>query len=166
MELNKFLTRYFTMTRLGLLVAALLLSALPAVAQMGDIGELDGPRANRQLLSMGLYPPDLIMRHQQALGITAAQRKRMLKLVQEFQAEVAEIQWNLQNEQQLMRQALAETSIDTQKVLPQVESVVKMESQFKLAHFKLLIAIKNELTEEQVNAIAERLQQLRQRKGR
>lgn len=151
------------MTRPAMIMAALLLIALPAVAQIGD---MEGPKTNRQVVAMGLYPPDLIMRHQQALGITDTQRKHMLQLVKAFQADVAELQWNLQNEQQLMRQALAEKTIDTQQVLPHVESVVQMESQFKLAHFKLLIAIKNELTEAQIDQIQQRLQQMRQRAAR
>lgn len=151
------------MTRPAMIMAALLLIALPAVAQIGD---MEGPKTNRQVVAMGLYPPDLIMRHQQALGITDTQRKHMLQLVKAFQADVAELQWNLQNEQQLMRQALAGKTIDTQQVLPHVESVVQMESQFKLAHFKLLIAIKNELTEAQIDQIQQRLQQMRQRAAR
>ncbi|MDX1736451.1 MAG: hypothetical protein R3228_18885 [Halioglobus sp.] len=148
------------MTMLKTLTAVLLLTALPAMAQLGPI---EGARNNRQLLAMGLYPPDLIMRHQQTLGITESQRKAMLKLVKDFQAEVAELQWNLQNEQQQMRQSLAENRIDTAAVVPRVERVLDMESQFKLAHFKLLIAIKNELTDAQIEQIRQRLREMRQR---
>ena len=122
---------------------------------------MDGPRSHREVLAMGLYPPDIIMRHQQRLGISSAQRKNMLGLVRAFQNEVAEVQWNMQNEQQLMRQALAEKPIDNKVALSRVEKVLEMESQFKMAHFKLLIAIKNELTEEQIAMIEERVKERR-----
>lgn len=142
----------------GMLVATLLLFATAPFAQNLDP---DNPRADRQILAMGLYPPDLIMRHQQTLGITDAQRKTMLQLVKDFQSDVAELQWNLQNKQQIMRQALGQNRIDSAAVLPEVEAVLALESEFKLAHFKLLIAIKNELTEEQTKMIRQRLRQAR-----
>jgi len=110
---------------------------------------------------MGLYPPDIIMRHQQALGITDEQRSSMLKLVRNFQSEVAELQWNLENEQQQMRQALADNTIDADAVMPRVQRVLEMESEFKLAHFRLLIAIKNELTDEQIGMIRQRMRDRR-----
>ena len=110
---------------------------------------------------MGLYPPDLIMRHQQRLGITDDQRDEMLKQVRAFQDDVADLQWNLQNEQQLLRQTLTQNRIDQEAAMPQVEQVLQMESKFKRAHFRLLIAIKNALTEEQISMIREHLRRLR-----
>ena len=140
------------------MTALLLLFSLQAAAQ--DVG-MDDSRSKRQLMKMGLFPPDIIMRHQQTLGITQEQRGKMLKLVRSFQDEVAELQWNLQNEQQIMRKSLAAKDVDAQEALPQVERVLQMESEFKLAHFRLLIAIKNELTDEQIRMIRERMRQAR-----
>jgi len=137
-----------------------LLLAATAGAQNLDPDTGDA-RSQREVLSMGLYPPDLIMRHQQRLGITEEQRREMLKQVRAFQDEVAELQWNLQNEQQLLRQALAENAIDGAAVMPLVERVLQMESEFKRAHIKLLIAIKNALTDEQIAMIREHLRRRR-----
>lgn len=141
------------------MLAILLLSVtMPTLAQGGAI---DTPRANRELIAMGLYPPDLIMRHQEALGISAEQRAAMLKLVREFQDEVAELQWNLQKEQQLMRAELAQSRVDQAAVMPRIERVLQMESDFKRAHFRLLIGIKNELGAEQIVMIKQRIRQRR-----
>lgn len=153
-ETGKMIKQYI----LSILAVVVVLLAPPSFAQNLDPAN---PRADRQILAMGLYPPDLIMRHQQTLGITDVQRKAMLRLVKEFQNEVAELQWELQNKQQIMRQSLGQTRVDAKAVLPEVEAVLALESQFKLAHFKLLIAIKNELTEEQVKMIRQRLREAR-----
>lgn len=142
----------------ALLLIVMLLAAATAGAQTLDT---DNASSHREVLSMGLYPPDLIMRHQQRLGITAEQRREMLQQVKAFQDEVAELQWNLQNEQQLLRQALAQDDIDRAAVMPRVERVLQMESDFKRAHIKLLIGIKNALTGEQIAMIREHLRRRR-----
>ena len=148
------------MKTLRILFALLLLAGGTVVAAQG-LGRQDARPNHREVLAMGLYPPDIIMRHQQALGITDAQRGKMLKQVRAFQDEVAELQWNLQNEQQLMRQSLLQDEVDASVVMPRVERVLQMESAFKLAHFRLLIAIKNELSQEQIAMIRQRLAQRR-----
>ena len=101
------------------------------------------------------------MRHQETLGISADQRDAMLKLVRAFQDEVAELQWSLQKEQQLMKADLAQDSIDPEAVMPRVERVLAMESEFKRAHFRLLIGIKNALSAEQIAMIQKRIRQRR-----
>jgi Spy/CpxP family protein refolding chaperone len=106
-----------------------------------------------KLIGLGLYPPDLIMRHQQQLDITDDQRATISQAVAAFQAEVSELQWNLQNGQQQLKQALDANPIKLEDSLAQAESVLAMESSFKLAHFRLLITIKNSLTDEQVATI-------------
>lgn len=115
----------------------------------------------REALKMGLYPPDMIMRHQQRLGITAAQRKRMAESVKRFQSEVAELQWNLQSEQQALKQLLDRYRIDNEEALEHVDKVMALENEFKKAHFRLLIAIKNELSEAQIDMINQQLSQRR-----
>ena len=143
----------------GLILFTLLLAvAATAGAQTLDT---DNPRSHREVLAMGLYPPDLIMRQQQRLGITDDQRDEMLKQVRAFQDDVADLQWNLQNEQQRLRQALAQDRVEPETAMPRVEQVLRMESEFKRAHFRLLIAIKNALTEEQIGMIREHLRRRR-----
>ena len=108
---------------------------------------------NRELLRMGLYPPDIIMRQQERLGITPDQRKRIATLVRDFQGEVTELQWSLPSEQQKLHGLLNEQKVDADAAMAQAKQVLSMESEFKLAHFELLIAIKNELTLAQVEQL-------------
>ena len=115
---------------------------------------------------MGLYPPDLIMRYQQRLGISDGQRSNISRAVQTFQSEVAELQWTMQNDQQLLRQSFSGYTIKTDEALARAERVLQLESEFKLAHFRLLIAIKNELTDEQIDMINRFIKQKREQMGR
>ena len=130
-----------------------------ATAQPESLG---GQRSNREVMMMGLYPPDIIMRQQQRLGISAGQRKNISKAVKKFQSDVAELQWTMQNEQQLMRQSFSGYHITSDEALARAERVLGLESEFKLAHFRLLIATKNELTEKQIDMINQFVKQKRE----
>ena len=112
-----------------------------------------GEKDHREVLRMGLYPPDILMRQQQALDITTEQRKDIAALVKNFQGKVTELQWAMPNEQQKLKKMLGASDIDSKAALAQAAQVLTMESEFKLAHFELLIAIKNELTDEQINIL-------------
>lgn len=135
------------------LMKVLLLSACLGVAALGQAQAPMVDKNKLKVIGLGLYPPDLIMRHQQQLGITDDQRTTISQAVAAFQSEVSELQWNLQNGQQLLKQLLEANPIELQDSLAQAESVLEMESSFKLAHFRLLITIKNTLTGEQVSTI-------------
>ena len=143
-----------------LLIATVLLAAAPTMSQTDATGER---ASNRTALKLGLYPPDLIMRHQRRLNITDEQRSVITSAVKGFQSEVAELQWNMQNEQQELMQLLSGRPVADTEALQQAEQVLGMENQFKLAHFRLLIAIKNELTDEQISMLNRVIRQMRQR---
>ncbi len=129
---------------------AILLSCTTTVfAQTPDLKK----HSNRDVIRMGLYPPDILMRQQERLGITDKQRTSIANLVREFQGNVTELQWSMPGEQQKLRRLLNQPTIDAQTALTQAEAVLTMENEFKLAHFKLLIAVKNELTVEQIEAL-------------
>jgi Spy/CpxP family protein refolding chaperone len=127
-----------------------------ATVSQGTVAQTDFTRSvqgKREVLKMGLYPPDIIMRHQVALGITMPQREEIIDAVKRFQSDVADLQWTMQGEQQKMQQAFAAYTIDTTESLALAEKVLALESRFKLAHLELLITIKNALTEEQIDKI-------------
>ena len=142
-------------------IKTLLIAISFCVVATAQAEGLDGKKSNREVFMMGLYPPDIIMRHQQRLGISDEQRRNISRAVKEFQSEVAELQWTMQNEQQLMRQSFSGYSIPTEEALARAERVLSLESEFKLAHFKLLIATKNELDEKQIDMIKRFVKQKR-----
>jgi len=149
------------MKQLRILIALALV--LPVIAAQAQTGQPGTPANNRQILMMGLYPPDIIMKHHQRLGITDRQRKSISAAVLAFQSDVSELQWTLQNEQQEFSEQLSGYTVDSAKALAKAQRLLKLEGEFKLAHFKLLFAIKNELTKSQIDKIR---QELRNRKNR
>jgi hypothetical protein len=71
----------------------------------------------------------------------------------------------LQNDQQLLRQSLGAHPIAAGDALRQAEKVLALEAEFKIAHFKLLIAIKNEFTEDQVDMLQRNISEKLGQKG-
>ena len=149
------------MKPLQLLLFAIFLT-LTTMAQADVMG---GKKAKREALNMGLYPPDMIMRHQQRLGITEAQRSDITREVKTFQSAVTELQWNMQSEQQKLRESFAGYTIDADESLAQAEKVLALENRFKLAHFRMLIAIKNTLSEDQIDMIKLEIKRKRDARG-
>ena len=115
----------------------------------------------REALKLGLYPPDVIMRHQQTLGLSAEQRREMAQAVKQFQSDVAELQWALQSEQQALKQMLGAHPINADTASAQADRVLALENQFKSAHFRLLISIKNALAKEQIAMIDDEIRKRR-----
>ncbi len=53
-------------------------------------------------LGENLFPPELVMQHQQALELTEEQRSLIRGEIQNAQARFTEVQWQLQNEMETM----------------------------------------------------------------
>lgn len=145
-----------------LIFTALLVTNTHALAQNLSVGE---ETKNREVLMMGLYPPDIIMRQQQRLGITDEQRSKIAGIVRGFQSEVTDLQWEMPGEQQKLKEMLKSSPISAPDTLQQVTRVLEMESEFKLSHFRLLIAIKNTLTTEQITQLDRAIRQRLKKAG-
>jgi hypothetical protein len=102
-----------------------------------------------------LFPPELVMQHQRQLGLTEVQRQEITQAIAQLQAEVVELQWQLQDRTVLLGEILNQPRIDTQDALQRVEELFEIERQVKTAHLVLLIDIKNTLSEEQQRRLME-----------
>ncbi len=127
-------------------MAALGLATLggPAVAQETDTG-----------FERHLFPPDLVMRHQQAVGLSDAQRDQVSQAIQELQADVQQLQWDMSAAAEQLTALVSETEIDRSAVLSQVDRVLDIERQIKRAHITMLVEVKNALTAEQQSLLRE-----------
>ena len=47
-----------------------------------------------------LFPPELVMQHQQAIRLTPDQRTSITQGIRDFQLKVVELQWKMQDEAQ------------------------------------------------------------------
>jgi len=124
--------------------------ALLAVATAGaGAGAQQPPQAPDDPLARVLFPPELVMQHQQDIGLRAEQRAAITKAIQDFQGKVVDLQWRMQEQSQRLASLLEKPAVDQAAALTQVDEVLSVEREVKRAHITLLINIKNTLSAEQ-----------------
>jgi Spy/CpxP family protein refolding chaperone len=96
-----------------------------------------------------LFPPELVMQHQQSIRLTAEQRTSITQGIRDFQLKVVELQWKMQDEAQKLNELVQGAKVDETLTLAQVDRVLGVEREIKRAHMALLVRIKNTLTAEQ-----------------
>lgn len=102
-----------------------------------------------------LFPPDIVMRHQQAVALTAAQRDQVSQAIQDLQADVQQLQWDMSAAAEELTALVSETEVDRSAVLSQVDRVLDIERLIKRAHIAMLVDVKNALTAEQQRLLQE-----------
>jgi len=105
-------------------------------------------------LASHLFPPELVMAHQQAIGLTDHQRSAIQSAMREAQGTFVELQFQLSGEVETLQRLLQRTSLDEAEVLAQVDRVLAVERQVKRAQLRLMVRIKNQLTEQQQAVLA------------
>lgn len=129
-----------------LLALALLLAAVPpAAAQAPPPG--DDPIARH------VVPPELVMRHSQAIGLAPEQREAIKTAVQEAQAGFIDPQWQMQTEAGRMVELLQQRPLDEAAILGQLDRILDLERRIKKLQFSLLVRIKNTLSVSQIEKL-------------
>jgi Spy/CpxP family protein refolding chaperone len=108
-------------------------------------------------LSGLLFPPDLVMARQNAIGLSEAQKTYLRAEILKAQTRFTELQWQLQDAMEGLIGLLKQPKADEAQVATQLDKVLASEREIKRAQIGLLVRIKNNLTEEQ----QQRLQALR-----
>jgi Spy/CpxP family protein refolding chaperone len=96
-----------------------------------------------------LFPPELIMQHQQALGLSEEQKNFLKAELRKTQTRLTELQWNLQDEVEKLVALMKQDQVDEAQALMQLDKVLRLEREIKSMHIGLLIRLKNKLTPEQ-----------------
>jgi len=96
-----------------------------------------------------MFPPDLIMGHARQLGLTDEQKAFMRGEIQKTTVSFHELQWKLQDQMELLHEAMKSTSVNEQQVLAQLDRVLDAEREIKRLHIGLAVRLKNRLTPEQ-----------------
>lgn len=134
----------------SLVTLALALTALAAAPAAGQQPPPEDPLARH------LFPPELVMQHQRAIGLRPEQRAAITQAIQRLQARVVELQWSMQEEQQRLVELLQRPAVDSTAALGQIDRLLGVEREVKRAHLALLIQIKNTLSpqqQERLNAL-------------
>jgi Spy/CpxP family protein refolding chaperone len=95
------------------------------------------------------FAPELVMQHQQAIGLTDEQKEFFKSEFRKAQIRFTEMQWQLQDEAEKMGALVKQDSINEQQVLAQLDKVLGAEREIKRLQILLVIQIKNRLTPEQ-----------------
>jgi Spy/CpxP family protein refolding chaperone len=96
-----------------------------------------------------LFPPELIMQHQQALGLSEEQKNFLKAELRKTQTRLTELQWELQDEVEKLAALMKQDQVDEAQTLTQLDKVLGLEREIKRLHIGLLIRVKNKLTPEQ-----------------
>jgi Spy/CpxP family protein refolding chaperone len=102
-----------------------------------------------------LFPPEIIMQHQQTVGLSDEQKKNLKGEILQAQLKFTELQWTLQDEMEHLLSLLKQSKIDEKPAASQLDKVLATEREIKRAQLMLLIRIKNNLTAAQQTQLRE-----------
>lgn len=137
--------------KLILLCAAALLTVAPALAQQAP----PAPPAPHDPLAESLFPPELVMANQRAIGLDDEQKAYLRQEISEAQARFLNLQWELQDAMESLKTLLDQPQASEQQVLAQLDKVLDAERRIKRAQMSLMVRIKNKLTPEQQTRLRE-----------
>jgi Spy/CpxP family protein refolding chaperone len=100
-------------------------------------------------VAAALIPPDVVMAHQEALGLSDAQRKAIQTDAQSAQQRFTTLQWQLSAAMEKLVTLLSATHVDQDRALTALDAVLAQERELKHTQMTLMIQIKNELTADQ-----------------
>ena len=89
------------------------------------------------------------MQFQQKINLRADQRTTITTAIQQMQAKMIDLQWQMQAESQKLTELMQAETIKEADALAQVDRVLGIERDVKRTHLGTLIRIKNALTREQ-----------------
>ena len=100
-------------------------------------------------LERGLFPPELVLSNQIALGLSAEQITSIKKQVGDTHTRVLDVQVDLHRVTEQLQVALDAPKVDESAVLALASQAMDLEKQVKSAHLALMIRVKNLLTPDQ-----------------
>jgi len=107
------------------------------------------PPPNPDPLAHLMFPPEMIMGHARQLNLTDEQKAFMRAEIQRTTTTFQELQWKLQDQMELLHEAMKSTSVNEQQALAQLDKVLDIEREIKRLHIGLAVRLKNRLTPEQ-----------------
>ena len=102
-----------------------------------------------------LFPPDLIMRCADQIGLTDEQKDSIKSQMEKAQPRFKDLQQRLEQEMQAMGEILKQEHPDADEAVAQFDKVLAAEREVKRCHLTLMIALKNLLTPDQQAQIRE-----------
>lgn len=146
------------MTRLRTMaLCALVLPATLALADPGRGGgdDFGGGRPRMPTFLRSLFRPEVVMRNQEAIGLTAAQRDTISGAMTATQEKLTNLRWQIEAKGETTTPLFSGDRIDPGPALAAAGEMMDLEEQVKREHLALLITVKNTLTPEQQKKLRE-----------
>lgn len=141
------------------LIAIVLFTMQPLVAQQPP-----QPPPQHDPIGESLFPPELLMQNQKALGLSEDQKNAVKTELQKAQSKFTDLQWQLQTEVETMAGLLKQERVDEQQVLAQLEKVLNLERDIKKTQITLMVRIKNKLSPEQQTMLRKMKENVREQR--
>ncbi len=97
-----------------------------------------------------LFPPNVILENQEELGLSKDQFTKIRAAVVEVQGNVAEYEWDMREAYAKLMAELDQSPVDEDRVLEHANTALLAENQVKKQQMRMLVRLKNLLTEEQI----------------
>ena len=107
------------------------------------------------VIAENLFTADLILKHQDTVGLVESQKVFFREEMEKSRARVAELQEKLSKEKAALVPLLKKDRIDEAAALAQSDKALALDQQIKREHLALLIRLKNRLTPDQQNKLSE-----------
>jgi Spy/CpxP family protein refolding chaperone len=141
-----------TVNGTSLPVSEVVITGKPGVAAL--LNPCPGGMGGDDPMAKAFFPPDLIMSHQQAIGLTDAQRNSIRTLMQDAQTTFVPMQFKMAAEVEKLQNLIAASPVDQGAVLDEVDRVLAIEREVKRGQLSLMVKLKNLLTPQQQDALA------------
>jgi Spy/CpxP family protein refolding chaperone len=141
------------MKRLTILASVLLFTTATLAGHAGPMGgAMRGPMGGPRMgggMGRDLFPPEIILMNQIALGLSADQVTAIKKEVGATHGRALDVQVDLHRVTEQLHGALESPKVDEAAALALASQAMDLEKQVKTAHLTLMIRVKNLLTPEQ-----------------
>jgi Spy/CpxP family protein refolding chaperone len=118
-------------------------------------GAAGAQQPDQDPIGQNFFAPELVMQHQEAIGMTDEQKTFLKTEIRGAQAKFTDLQWKLQDEVEKMATLVKQPRVNEQDAVAQLEKVLAIEREIKRAQVTLLVRIKNNLTPEQQAKLVE-----------
>jgi len=108
-----------------------------------------GQKPGSDPLGDNLFPPELVMAHQQEIGLTEEQREYLKVESRKAQLRFTELQWQLLDESEKLAALVKQEHVDEQQTLATLDKILDVEREIERLQISLVVRIKNKLTSEQ-----------------
>ena len=123
---------------------------IAVLAMVLGAGVAAGAQPKADVFKGKLFPPNVILQHQDELNLSKEQFKAIKAAVVEVQANVAEHEWDLREAYVNVLSELDKKPVDEARVMEFVDKALIAENNVKKEQVAMLVRVRNLLTDEQV----------------